>query len=153
MLSALCAPYTKVEESFYMQAIHDILKWGPVNSSFDHLSFPGAVPRSFVGPLLLAALSYPATLVVGAGGSGADGPRIQIVARLALGCLVAWANSKLRRQVGATFGGVAARWYAIFSMCQFHFTFWTSRMLGNTLALVPMLLAQTLWLRCLTADS
>ncbi|KAJ2682254.1 hypothetical protein H4R19_007170, partial [Coemansia spiralis] len=34
----------------------------------------------------------------------------------------------------------------------FHYTFWTSRLLGNTLALVPMLLAQKYWLRCMWSD-
>ncbi|KAJ2040958.1 alpha-1,6- mannosyltransferase [Coemansia sp. S3946] len=149
-LSALCAPYTKVEESFFMQAVHDILKWGPVNASFDHLSFPGVVPRSFVGPLLISALAYPAKLV---NGGRAEGIWIQLAARLALGWLVAWANSSLRRAVSVAFGSTAARWYAVFCICQFHYTFWTSRLLGNTLALVPMLFAQALWLRSMSPTS
>ncbi|KAJ2492047.1 alpha-1,6- mannosyltransferase [Coemansia sp. RSA 2050] len=149
-LSALCAPYTKVEESFYMQAVHDILKWGSVNSRYDHLSFPGVVPRSFVGPLLVSALAYPAKL---ANEGHAEGIRIQLAARLVLGWLVAWANSRLRHAVSMAFGSTAARWYAVFGICQFHYTFWTSRLLGNTLALVPMLLAQTLWLRSMAPSS
>ncbi|KAJ2702381.1 alpha-1,6- mannosyltransferase [Coemansia sp. IMI 209128] len=149
-LSALYAPYTKVEESFYMQAAHDILKWGAVNSYYDHLSFPGVVPRSFVGPLLISALTYPAKLV---NEGHTEGIWIQLAARLALGWLVAWANSRLRHAVDTAFGSTAARWYAVFSICQFHYTFWTSRLLGNTLALVPMLLAQTLWLRSMTSSS
>ncbi|KAJ2644220.1 hypothetical protein GGF44_000746 [Coemansia sp. RSA 1694] len=148
-LSALCAPYTKVEESFFMQAVHDVLKWGAVNSSFDHLSFPGVVPRSFVGPLLVSALAYPAKLATG---GHAEGLWIQLSARLAVGWLVAWANSRLRCAVGEAFGSTAARWYAVFSICQFHYTFWTSRFLGNTLALVPMLLAQALWLRSMASS-
>ncbi|KAJ2866984.1 alpha-1,6- mannosyltransferase [Coemansia aciculifera] len=149
-LSALCAPYTKVEESFFVQAVHDILKWGTVNSSFDHLSFPGVVPRSFVGPLLISALAYPAKLV---NGNRAEGIWIQLATRLVLGWLVAWANSRLSRAVNVAFGSTAARWYVVFCICQFHYTFWTSRLLGNTLALVPMLLAQALWMRSMTPSS
>lgn len=61
------APYTKVEESFNIQAVHDILVSGiPLTSleekftkSYDHVTFPGAVPRTFVGALLLAGASSP----------------------------------------------------------------------------------------------
>ncbi|KAI8324816.1 hypothetical protein GQ54DRAFT_295970 [Martensiomyces pterosporus] len=144
-LSVLLVPYTKVEESFFMQAVHDILKWGRVNSSFDHLSFPGVVPRSFIGPLLVSALTYPASLL---SGGASEGIWIQISARLVLGLAVAWANSVLRDAVRARLSSVAATWYGVFCVCQFHYTFWTARMLGNTLALVPMLLAQAHWLRC-----
>ncbi|KAJ1958405.1 alpha-1,6- mannosyltransferase, partial [Dipsacomyces acuminosporus] len=149
-LSAILVPYTKVEESFFMQAVHDILKWGRVNSEFDHLSFPGVVPRSFVGPLVISALTYPVKLL---GGNVSEGIWIQISARLVLGSAVAWANSKLRSAVRAKFGSMAAMWYGVFCICQFHYTFWTSRMLGNTLALVPMLIAQAHWLRCTSASS
>ena len=59
------SPYTKVEESFNIQAVHDILTYGiptrNVNETFkaqyDHMTFPGAVPRTFVGALTLAELS------------------------------------------------------------------------------------------------
>ncbi|CCE65757.1 hypothetical protein TPHA_0M01820 [Tetrapisispora phaffii CBS 4417] len=58
------APFTKVEESFSIQAIYDILKYGVVDiSQYNHFSFPGAVPRSFVGPLIIACLSKPLVLV------------------------------------------------------------------------------------------
>jgi alpha-1,6-mannosyltransferase len=61
----LVAPYTKVEESFHVQAIHDISNHGlpgftpKFDLRFDHFAFPGAVPRSAVGALILAKLSQP----------------------------------------------------------------------------------------------
>jgi alpha-1,6-mannosyltransferase len=60
LLYAICllyialAPYTKVEESFNVQACHDLLEHGWQRLSlFDHLVFSGVVPRTFIGPILL----------------------------------------------------------------------------------------------------
>lgn len=63
----LISPFTKVEESFNIQATHDILLSGiPLNrldsnftKNYDHVSFPGAVPRTFVGALFLAGATSP----------------------------------------------------------------------------------------------
>jgi alpha-1,6-mannosyltransferase len=77
----LLAPYTKVEESFTLHAIHDLLFYGgdpdalqkvslqprhrlarllirwATLAQFDHKVFSGAVPRSFVGSIIIAWLS------------------------------------------------------------------------------------------------
>lgn len=72
ILHLFIAPYTKVEESFHIQAVHDILANGLPNgfkdltlnrADYDHFSFPGAVPRSAVGAAALAMLSKPVILL------------------------------------------------------------------------------------------
>eukprot|EP00445_Apocalathium_hangoei_P083033 CAMPEP_0204195838 /NCGR_PEP_ID=MMETSP0361-20130328/63384_1 /ASSEMBLY_ACC=CAM_ASM_000343 /TAXON_ID=268821 /ORGANISM="Scrippsiella Hangoei, Strain SHTV-5" /LENGTH=83 /DNA_ID=CAMNT_0051157481 /DNA_START=102 /DNA_END=349 /DNA_ORIENTATION=- len=60
VLYVLLAPYTKVEESFNIQAAHDVLRFGPDLGSYDHLQFPGVVPRTFLGALVAAAIASPA---------------------------------------------------------------------------------------------
>jgi alpha-1,6-mannosyltransferase len=76
LLHLLVSPYTKVEESFNIQAIHDILVHGIPTSNadqfltanYDHVSFPGAVPRTFAGALLLTGLSRPFIWCTSVGG-------------------------------------------------------------------------------------
>lgn len=61
------SPYTKVEESFNIQAVHDILVHGIptenvdqfLTANYDHVSFPGSVPRTFAGAAVLSGLSRP----------------------------------------------------------------------------------------------
>lgn len=61
------SPYTKVEESFSIQAIHDLLAYGlpftdtesHLSRLYDHLNFRQPVPRSFVGPLGITMVSRP----------------------------------------------------------------------------------------------
>jgi alpha-1,6-mannosyltransferase len=65
------SPFTKVEESFNIQATHDIITYGIsannsstfLKTNYDHADFPGSVPRTFVGAVVLAGLAKLSQLV------------------------------------------------------------------------------------------
>ena len=72
LLHLYLAPYTKVEESFNIQAIHDTLIHGiPTRnaaaffkSRYDHFTFPGPVPRTFVGAVVMSGLTRPLQMIM-----------------------------------------------------------------------------------------
>ncbi|TQV95861.1 alpha-1,6-mannosyltransferase subunit [Cordyceps javanica] len=129
----LLAPHTKVEESFNLQAAHDVLVYGtPVGegagaalaASYDHFAFPGAVPRTFTGAVVLAGLGQPLVALLGFG-------RAQLVVRGTLGLLNAACLVAFRRALDAAFGKATGRWWVALVVSQFHLMFYLSRTLPN----------------------
>lgn len=135
LLHLALAPYTKVEESFNLQAAHDILAYhtpvrnaGPrLRATYDHFDFPGAVPRSFVGAVLLAGLSRPILSLVGRRHG-------QFVVRAVLGLFNAAALLKYKDGVDKAFGRLAGRWFVLLLASQFHVIYYASRTLPNMFA-------------------
>lgn len=135
LLHLYVSPYTKVEESFNAQAIHDILEYGvPVNNAslkfnefFDHMTFPGAVPRTFIGALVLSGLSKPLIWL-----RGYQGMDAQICVRAVLGVLSSMAMALFSRAVHRAYGPIAAIWYVVLQASQFHIWYYASRTLPNT---------------------
>ncbi|UZJ53194.1 hypothetical protein CBS101457_002514 [Exobasidium rhododendri] len=132
----LLSPYTKVEESFSIQAIHDILAFGVTPASlvkFDHNVFPGAVPRSFIGPLALSLISYPSLLLLRIAGLLQNSAHAALVLRLILATLYASsliffshrAFDTSKREV------LQRKAFLLISALQFHPLFWAGRTTPN----------------------
>ncbi|KAK6537905.1 dolichyl-P-Man:Man(7)GlcNAc(2)-PP-dolichol alpha-1,6-mannosyltransferase [Orbilia ellipsospora] len=137
LVHLLLAPYTKVEESFNIQAIHDVVNFGTpvpfhnaaeVLAKYDHFEFPGVVPRSFAGAQLIGGLG---SVVLG---FVKDGPTQQMLVRALLGLLNCSTMMLLARRVATTYSRGAARWYLLLQASQFHVMFYVSRTLPNMLA-------------------
>ncbi|CAG8557602.1 18570_t:CDS:2 [Rhizophagus irregularis] len=150
----LC-PFTKVEESFNLQATHDILEYGislEALKKYDHFEFPGVVPRTFVGPLVLSGVSLPFIKIMNFIIPNLNKFISQYVVRLVLGLFNIYSLSRLRSSIEMSFGRRISKAFGILSACQFHTIFWASRTLPNMFAftliallLVPITVLE-LWL-------
>ncbi|OWB75551.1 hypothetical protein B5S31_g5465 [[Candida] boidinii] len=147
----IISPYTKVEESFNIQAIHDLIKYDFEEiDKFDHITFPGVVKRSFIGSLLISTLTkilLPISknklfsLVISYEDSeilDITQLNLQILSRFILGLLNGLALIALKNSVinacnkrSRTIGF----WYGLLQLSQFHIFYYSSRTLPNFIAL------------------
>ncbi|TKY68884.1 Dol-P-Man:Man(7)GlcNAc(2)-PP-Dol alpha-1,6-mannosyltransferase [Spatholobus suberectus] len=139
----LAVPYTKVEESFNVQAMHDILYHRLNLDNYDHLEFSGVVPRTFIGALLVSIIAAPFVLTA----SLLHLPKFYalLIARMALGCIILYTLRFFRRQIRNKFGHQVEAFFVILTAIQFHFLFYCTRPLPNILALGLVNLAYGYW--------
>lgn len=149
----LYVPFTKVEESFNLQAIHDILYLKNNFSQYDHYQFPGVVPRTFLGPLIISSVAMPLFYFL------EENPLlVQILSSLFFSSaifisnlnvftsfrqgriiLAAFVMSGLFNFTGAIkkiYDSSVEKWTLVFMLSQFHFMFYISRTLPNTFGLI-----------------
>lgn len=138
-------PFTKVEESFNLQAMHDLLYHRFNISQYDHLEFPGVVPRTFLGPIFVTVLSAPFVVINSV--FGASKFLSQYVVRAVLGTTVIFAFQTYRLAIEKELGKVTTTWLSLITASQFHFMYYLSRPLPNTFALILTLLAYGYWIR------
>ncbi|XP_020550126.1 dol-P-Man:Man(7)GlcNAc(2)-PP-Dol alpha-1,6-mannosyltransferase isoform X2 [Sesamum indicum] len=139
------APYTKVEESFNVQAMHDILYHRHQIEKYDHLEFPGVVPRTFIGALFVSILASPFVLAA----SLLHLPKIYSLyaVRLVLGCIILSTLRLFRIQIRKNFGSQVEVFFVILTALQFHMLFYCTRPLPNILAFGLVNLAYDYWFK------
>jgi alpha-1,6-mannosyltransferase len=127
-----------------MQAAHDMLFVGADVASWDHVDFPGVVPRTFLAPAAAAALAAPAVALLRA--FSVSKLAAGVAVRVALACMGIAALSRLRGAVARTAAARAGAFFMLLSALQFHLPFYLSRPLPNTFAMVLTSLAAADWL-------
>ncbi|KIJ96549.1 glycosyltransferase family 22 protein [Laccaria amethystina LaAM-08-1] len=141
------APYTKVEESFNLHATHDVLFYGVFPDAlhkYDHFTFPGAVPRTFIGSILLAWLSTPVIWLLTLVRVDPTKFELQIIIRLVLSTVTALSLCLLRRAVSRRFGYRTSLFFTLLTCSQFHLPFWMGRTVSNMFAFGPVTIALAL---------
>ncbi len=123
-----------------MQAVHDMLYHGTDLEKYDFREFPGAVPRTFIGALATSLASKPLVALLS---SLFDWPKLRslCLARAVLGLACAGSLARVQQAVGRAFGARAGACFGLLVATQFHLSFYASRFLPNTYALIASNLA------------
>ncbi|KAL0234270.1 hypothetical protein PCE1_001307 [Barthelona sp. PCE] len=127
---ALMCPYTKVEESFAMQASHDLIYHGWNHSQYDNLVFKGPVPRSFTAPAILTLVGAPLAQI------GISKPVIQTIVRITLALILSGSFIEIQSDIYYNVSELAATLFGFIVSSMFHIMFYSSRLLTNTFALL-----------------
>ncbi|CBY34436.1 unnamed protein product [Oikopleura dioica] len=131
------APFTKVEESFYLQAAHDFIYEDSIES-FDHRKFPGVVPRTAAPNFILSSIIRPFKYLL-------DKPSMQILLRLLLGFCTSYSLSKITEIIKKKISPAASFLFLLTTVSQPHLMFYASRTLPNSIALPIVLYAFSCW--------
>lgn len=155
----ILSPHTKVEESFNVQAMHDILYHQHNLTAYDHHSFPGVVPRTSIGAIIVTMLSAPFVFAYTHAFASSVSSHSHIhalyICRIVLGSLFVMSLRQLRIALSRLYAQYAyvSLIYTIITCTQFHLLFYASRPLPNTYALILLTCAFTAYTRNAHAPS
>lgn len=121
-----------MEESFNIQATFDLIykRWDAVHT-FDHVDFPGVVPRTFVGPIVLTAFASIPKLIL-----ALSSYQMLHVVRFSLGAIVSLSLLRVRNALARRYDTLTAFSFTILTIFQFHVPFYASRPLPNVFAFI-----------------
>lgn len=176
-----------MEESFQLQATHDLYYFGirpafqlqfsslreykddnhnttpddTFDIPYDHLKYPGVVPRTFAGPIVLSFLCRFLLLPCSLLNIDANPNFVQFLARFCLMLFnvfgwIRFASAVDRlpnimtlnssNNINSTTNRITTgSWLLLITACQFHVPFYSSRMLPNTFALSVVLQSYAFW--------
>lgn len=142
------APFSKVEESFNIHATYDIVFNLFLNESgngledFDHFDFPGVVPRTFTGSVILSGILYPIIFILnfcsrfGFLSRTAVKLATYMLMRCSLACLTWKALVSIGHTLRDKYDHIVQKWFVVFCFVQFHLLFYSGRLLPNSFALI-----------------
>ncbi|KAI9593359.1 Alg9-like mannosyltransferase family-domain-containing protein [Syncephalis fuscata] len=141
------APFTKVEEQFNVEAVHDLLYYGWTHlDEYNHTAYPGPVPRTFIGPIVLYIIVKPVQLIWHSINPVVPKVYFLIIARCALAAITILSLSRFRFTVQKIYGNTTAIAFALICAVQFHLIFWAGRTIPNTFAFSMVTVAFAYWI-------
>jgi alpha-1,6-mannosyltransferase len=145
VLAIWMCPYTKAEESFTMQAVHDMVVHKYDIEEYDHLRYPGEVKQTGLAALGLGFMIFPYFYVLTSAGFSSECGLL--LTRLAMGIFNFSAIYMLRRAVARMYGQWLSQIFMLMLNVQFHFVFYMSRTLPESESMFVATLILTYWIR------
>ncbi|KAF3422384.1 hypothetical protein E2986_07871 [Frieseomelitta varia] len=116
-----------------------------VKEHYDHHEFPGVVPRSFVGPIVISGLASPVIAIINY--LQLNKFCAQYVVRATLGLLIIGTLKLYKDALQSIFGLQFTKWLVAITVTQYHFMYYLSRPLPNIMTMPLVLLALYGWLK------
>lgn len=168
--SLIQCPHSKVEESFNLQATHDLYYYGvgpaiqsaqndfrsindPLLAVYDHIHYPGVVPRTFLGPFIISRILMLLSMILKPFVNLDHHPLVlQSMSRailLLFNLHAHWrlANAAEMKYENNTKKSVLGMYMFLITASQFHVPYYASRMLPNTFSLVLVTHSYADWLQ------